>query len=122
MLRCLRSTNLPRAVFTCPSSCIRRSRFQPSRLAPSAASAEEIQMASSRSARRARCGLDLSPEIIEVEPVVRGDAAIVLQAVGIALEKRLDHPLALPAANPREVGKVLDMDLIAVAAAIKPEH
>src|SRR5688500_1628855 len=63
-----------------------------------------------------------APEIIEVEPVVGREAAIVLDARGVALDPRLQLRSAVPAADIERIGKGLPMDGIAPPAEVKPEE
>src|SRR5688500_9130785 len=111
MARCLRSTNVPLAVFTRARSCISCSMPQ----APAAGAAATNKSPSS-SARR------LAPEIIEVEPVVGGQPAVVLQPAGVAAQQQVDRRGALAPARLARLGEPLDVDVIAVAAAVEAEY
>src|ERR1043165_2542139 len=106
MPRYLRSTNLPLATLTFANSCMSCSMPQ----APASGAASSI---SRRGRGRARRASRLAPEIIEVEPVIGGQAAIVLEPRGVALRQPVHRRAALQAAHLVGFGESLDVDLIA---------
>src|SRR5690349_13262492 len=106
MASCLRSTNLPRALFTCARRCIRSSSAS----------------AWAGSANAIRTTASLSPEIIEVEPVVRRGAAVVLEAPRVALHPGPHARLALARVELDRVGEMLDADLVAPSAVVEAEE
>src|SRR5688572_23867843 len=114
MATCLRSENFARADFTCARSRISGSRPQSAEPAAPAASIAAAA-AATRSAR-------LAPVVIEIEPVVRSRAAVVLEPLHIAAQRLLDSALAVGSADIAHVGKHLEVDIVAVAAAIDTEH
>src|SRR5262245_30614175 len=63
-----------------------------------------------------------APEGIEVEPVVGCEAAVVLEARGVALDPRLQPRVALGAAGVELVGEWLEVDRVAPAAEVQPEE
>src|SRR5882672_4227440 len=72
--------------------------------------------AAGAASRRAR------PEIVEVEPVVRRLARVVLDPARVSDDSLPRAPLALRARKPFHVGEVgerREADLVAIAAAIK---
>src|SRR3970282_2599728 len=97
---------------------------QPAASPASAATAADGQTpaANSNSTVHTRRANGLPPKIIEVEPVVGSEAAVMFQAPGIAPDQVLDLWSALPAIDLRRVREPLDIDLIPVAAAGEPEH
>src|ERR1044071_5297808 len=113
-----RSTNRPFDVFTLASSCISRATFQAdSSAAPSAAAATPCaRAAASRTARA------LPPKVIEVEPVVGRDTAVVLQPSHIASQQRLDCAIAGANALFARRGETLDVDVVAVRTAVDAEE
>src|SRR4051812_18585113 len=115
-----RSTNRPLAVFTSPRSCIRRLRSQAGESAASAAPARQHAIARSSPHSRAcrPCLAPLTPEIIEVEPVVRRDAAVVPEPLGIAQRQLIDSLATFGASRLLGQREPLDVNVIPVAAAV----
>src|SRR5687767_8862194 len=120
MAMCLRSTKRALDDFTCPRVCISSSMPQPSGVAAAAESwAAQPASVSRTSARAAPLAL---PAVIEIEPVIRLDPAVVLEARDVMAQHRLDGPIPLSAAGQGHVRKPLEMHLIAISAAIEPDH
>src|SRR5512134_331225 len=111
---CFRSENFARADFTCASSRISCST-------PQSAAAAGIPAARASAPIHAR-STGLTPVIIEIEPVIRRQPAIVLEPRGVALERVLDRAFAIRAGDPAHVGQPLEMDIVAAAAAVDAEH
>src|SRR3954471_18305581 len=106
-----RSTNRPLAVFTSPRSCISRLRSQAGESAAWAAPERQHAIATTSANSRAcrPCVGPLTPEIIEVEPVVRRDAAVVLQPLGIAQRQLIDSLAAFGASRLFGQRELLDV-------------
>src|SRR5580765_2044145 len=62
------------------------------------------------------------PKVIKVEPVVGRQAAVMFQAVGVALGPLLDLLLSMLPVDRDLIGKQLEMNLVAVASAVEPEE
>src|SRR5687767_5439108 len=63
-----------------------------------------------------------APEIIEIEPVVRREPAVVLEAFDVLFNRLRNDGIALAARDVSHVHEALEVDVIAVAAAIQAEH
>src|SRR5258708_11638217 len=108
--RYLRSTNLPCADFTARSSCISSGNPQRTSLCAGAACDSASAMISA-----------LTPVVIEVEPVVRRQPAMVLEAPRVALDPRPHGGFAVAALERDALGERLEPDLIVPAAAVQAE-
>src|SRR5665213_2572859 len=77
-----------------------------------------------RKARRITTGerIGLFPEIVEVEPVVRRGAAIMLEPLHIGGQGLLRGMAAPIRRRIRPIGQALEMDVVAPAAAIEGTH
>src|SRR5262245_43755554 len=62
-----------------------------------------------------------APEIIEVEPIVRRAARVVSHPVGKALNRLLQLGLALGPLELQLVGERLEMQVVAIPAAVQAE-
>ena len=62
------------------------------------------------------------PKVIKIEPVVGRQTAVVFQAVGIQLCPLLNLLVSMPPVNLERFSKQFKMDIVAVAAAIKPKE
>src|SRR5688572_474218 len=93
MATSLRSLKRALVDLTWDSSCMSRFRSHAPGAAGSAPIAPAAASAAAHSAAPSRAP-GLPPEIIEIEPVVRREPAIVLEAPGVAPQQRLDRRLA----------------------------
>src|SRR6188768_1725080 len=82
-------------------------------------SAAEAQAAPAKSSAAASA---LVPEFIEIEPVVGREAAIVLEAPGVALQQGPDQGLARRSGEVLRGAKLLEADFVAIAAEVEAEH
>src|SRR5258706_14627970 len=114
MARCLRSTNFARADLTCASSRINCSTPQ-----SAATAALHAAMASMPISTRIA---GLIPVIMEIEPVIRGQPAIMLETADVLSQRVLDRIIASRAVDLAEIGERLEADIVTVAAAINSEH
>src|SRR5438874_8927166 len=64
----------------------------------------------------------LVPEGIKIEPIVRSETRVVLQAANIPLRPLLDFRSSSFAIQRDLVRKMLEVDLIAITTAIKPKE
>ena len=64
----------------------------------------------------------LFPKVIKVEPIVGRQAAVVFQAVGVALGPLLNLLVSMPSVDRDLLGEQLEMDLVAIASSVEPEE
>src|SRR5688572_16933128 len=95
---------------TCAISCMSDPR--------SHVCASAVDVNTIRSAATALC----TPEVIEVEPVVRREAAVVLEARGVAADPGLKLRAALVPADAQLFGEGLEVDRVAPAAEVQAEE
>ena len=65
--------------------------------------------------------LVLFPKVIKIEPIVGRQAAVMFQAVGVALGPLLNLLVSMLPVDRDLLGEQLEMDLVAVASTVKPE-
>src|SRR6266446_1256758 len=111
--RSLRSTNRAFAVLTS-----RRLRIRCSTPHCASAAGAAPQTSASSAARTIRS----APVIIEIEPVVGREPAVMLEARGVFLHRLVHEPLALPTLRSAQILDQLEVDVVAVAAAVKADH
>src|SRR5678815_2817391 len=87
------------------------------------ASTAAIELAGSRLSGSSNRTLRIigTPEVIEVEPIVRRAARVVSHPVGEALDRLLQLGIALRALELQLVGERLEMQIVAITAAMQAE-
>src|SRR5688500_13261362 len=119
MARYLRSTNLPFALLTCARLCISSPIPQFDAGAVHAVPDHTPAIIRSASAGQLR---RLFPIVIEIEPVIRRNATIVLETLHIRGHHCVEEGVSLRALEMPCIGQPLEMDVVAVAAEIQTEH
>ena len=66
--------------------------------------------------------IGIGPEIIEVEPVVRRQATVILQALRVAQRTRANQRTALATLDLRHFREALEVEVVTVAAAVDRDH
>jgi hypothetical protein len=64
----------------------------------------------------------LFPKVIKVEPVIGRQAAVMFQAVGVALGPLLNLLLSMLPVDRELLGEQLEMNLVTIASAVEPEE